>query len=90
MSGRRTQRSKWDLILDILKGISNEGKMAKKTRILQSAYMDWWNFKKYFAELMERGFVEEIENPTLGTIYGLTERGKELQRRLENVKEILK
>ena len=90
MSGIRTlQRCKWELILDILGVISEEGRRAKKTRIMKKAYLDWWSFEKYFAKLMERGFVEEIEDPAVGTIYGLTERGKDLQGRLKDVRTIL-
>ena len=90
MSGRRTmQRSKWELISDILGVISDEGLRAKKTRILKKAYLDWWSFEKYFAKLLEWGFIEEIEDPSVGTIYGLTERGKDLQARLKDVGGIL-
>jgi len=90
MSGRRTmQRSRWELILDILGVISDEGRRAKKTRIMKKAYLDWWSFEKYFAKLQERGFVEKIEDPTVGTIYGLTERGKDLQGKLKDVGAIL-
>ncbi len=90
MSGRRTmQRSRWELILDILRVISDEGRRAKKTRIMKKAYLDWWSFEKYFAKLQKRGFVEKIEDPTVGTIYGLTERGKDLQGRLKSVRAIL-
>ena len=90
MSGRRImQRSRWELILDILGVISDEGRRAKKTRIMKKAYLDWWSFEKYFAKLQERGFVEKIEDPALGTIYGLTERGKDLQGRLKDVGAIL-
>ena len=83
------QRSRWELILDILSVISDEGRRAKKTRIMKKSYIDWWSFEKYFANLIERGFVEKIGNPAFGIIYALTERGKELQERLEYVKEIL-
>jgi len=64
MSEKRImQRSRWELILDILGVISDEGRRAKKTRILKKAYLDWWSFEKYFAKLLERGFIEEIEDP---------------------------
>jgi predicted transcriptional regulator len=83
------QRCKEELISDILGVISDEGTRAKKTRIMKKSYIDWWSFEKYFAKLIESGFVEEIDNLAFGTIYGLTERGEELMRRLEEVKEIL-
>ena len=71
------QRSRWELILEILEVIFDEGRRAKKTRIMKKSYMDWWSFEKYFANLIKRGFVEKIDDPALGTIYALTERGKE-------------
>ena len=83
------QRSRWELILEILEVIFDEGRRAKKTRIMKKSYMDWWSFEKYFANLQERGFVEKIDDPALGTIYALTERGEELQGRLKDVKVIL-
>ena len=86
---RRSRRSRWELILDILKVISNEGRKAKKTRIMKKAYLDWWSFEKYFAKLQKDGFVEKIDDPALGTIYKLTDRGEELQGRLKEVEKIL-
>jgi predicted transcriptional regulator len=83
------QRSRWELILDILKVISDEGRRAKKTRIMKKAYLDWWSFEKYFANLIERGFVKKIDDLKFGTIYALTERGEQLQGRLNKVKTIL-
>ena len=83
------QRSRWELILEILEVIFDEGRRAKKTRIMKKSYMDWWSFEKYFANLQERGFVEKIDDPALGTIYALTERGEELQGRLKDVTVIL-
>ncbi len=84
------QRCKEELISDILGVISDEGKKAKKTRIMKKAYLDWWSFQKYFAKLQERGFVEKIDDPKFGTIYALAESGEELQEKLEDVKKILK
>ncbi len=83
------QRSKWELILAILSVIADEGRRAKKTRIMKKAYLDWWSFEKYFSKLQERGFVEKIEDLSLGTVYGLTERGKDLLGRLKDVRAIL-
>ena len=89
MTNKYKQRSSEELILEILKVISDEERRAKKTRILKGAYMDWWSFQKYFAKLLEQGFVEKIEDPVFKTIYGLTERGEELKRKLESVEKIL-
>jgi predicted transcriptional regulator len=55
---------------------------------MQSAYLQWKNFDKYFTYLIEKGLVEkknfDEEN------YELTEKGDELLEILHKVDEILK
>ncbi len=82
------QRSRWDIMGDILKGISEEER-ARKTRIMQRSNLDWRSFKRYFDPLVERGFVEGGGEPDEGEIYELTEKGKELLMKLQEVKEML-
>jgi predicted transcriptional regulator len=89
MISKYERRGRWEIILDMLNVISDEGRKAKKTRILKKAYMDWWSFEKYFAKLIERGFVEKIENPAIGTIYKLTDKGEDLREGLGSVEELL-
>lgn len=76
-------RSRWEIILDVLKAIQEENK-AKKTRIMQRAYLDWRNFDRYFSFLLEEGFIER----TPDTCYRLTEKGEGLLTRLQGVDEI--
>ena len=83
------QRGRWEILLNILKAISERGGRAKKTRIMQNAYLDWRNFQRHFGFLQEHGFVENNDNPEEGTSYYLTGRGKELLQRLKEVKEML-
>ncbi len=82
-------RSRWEIILDILKVISGKGERVKKTRIMQNAYLDWRNFQRHFSFLQEHGFVENNSDPEEGTGYHLTEKGKDLLQRLKEVKEVL-
>ena len=82
-------RSRWEIILDILKVISGKGERVKKTRIMQNAYLDWRNFQRHFSFLQEHGFVENNSDPEEGTTYYLTEKGKDLLQRLKEVKEVL-
>ncbi len=79
-------RSRWEIILDLLEVIRGEGK-AKKTRIMQKAYLDWRNFGRYFDFLLEEGFLAEC-NPEEG-YYSITLEGDELLKRLKGVKELL-
>jgi predicted transcriptional regulator len=89
MRRRKESRSGWELIGVILGEITAEGKRAKKTRIMKGAYLDWWSFEKYFARLLEGGFIKEVDDPTVGKIYELTDRGADLKGRLNEVESIL-
>ncbi len=84
-------RSRWEIILDTLRGITEEGGVAKKTRIMQKAYLDWRNFKKYFDFLLEHGFIEEVEKPAgkSNLEYQLTEKGKEIMQKLVEIERML-
>jgi len=79
-------RSRWEIILDILHVIQKEKKI-KKTRLMQKAYLDWRNFKKYFDYLLEENFISE-SNPDSNN-FSLTENGVELLDRLKKVDELL-
>jgi len=78
-------RSRWEIILDILQVISEE-KGAKKTRIMQRAYMDWRNFQRHFNFLLEHGFIECAEGENC---YYLTEEGRNLKNRLKELADII-
>lgn len=78
-------RSKWEIILDILKVIEEEEKV-KKTRIMQMAYLDWRNFQRHFDFLLEEGFIAECKDPEC---YVVTENGQNLFKKLKEVSEIL-
>ena len=83
------QRSRWDITGDILNVISEEER-AKKTRIMQRSNLDWRIFKRYFDPLVERGFVEDGSGgQDEGETYGLTEKGKDLLMKLQEVREML-
>jgi predicted transcriptional regulator len=79
-------RSRWEIILDLLEVMQAE-KKAKKTRIMQKAYLDWRNFGRYFEFLLEEKFISEC-NPDEGC-YMITQNGEELLKRLKGVKEML-
>ncbi len=83
-------RSRWEIILDTLRGISEEGGKAKKTRIMQKAYLDWRNFKKYFDFLLEHGFIEEVQAGGASSEYRLTEKGKAIMQKLLEIERLLR
>ena len=54
-------RGRWEIIHDILRVTVEEEKAgagkAKKTRIMQGAYLDWRNVQRHFEFLLDRGFI---------------------------------
>ena len=82
----KRERSKWEVILDILKVIQEEEKV-KKTRIMQRAYLDWRNFQRYFDFLLAEGFIARC-NP-IPEYYEITENGRNLSEKLKGVAEML-
>lgn len=83
----RTERNKWEIIIDVLEVIRAEEK-AKKTRIMHMAYLDWRNFRRHFNFLIEEGFIMKC-NPD-NECYKLTENGDNLLKKLNEVNEILR
>jgi predicted transcriptional regulator len=81
-----SDRSKWEIILDILEVIRTEEKV-KKTRIMYNAYLDWKNFMRYFNFLLEKGCIMKC-NPD-NECYKLTENGDNLLKKLKEVQKIL-
>ncbi len=87
---RKPVRGRWEIILDILRAISEGGSVVKKTHIMQKAYLDWRSFQKYFHFLLEHGFVgSDKPGGSESKGYYLTERGRDLLNRLGEVEGIL-
>ncbi|HUV83083.1 MAG TPA: winged helix-turn-helix domain-containing protein [archaeon] len=86
-SKSQRMRSEWEILLDLLSATAKD-KNTKKTRIMQSAYLQWKNFDKYFTYMIEKGLVEK-NNSDEGN-YELTEKGDELLGILNKVDKILK
>lgn len=84
----KRERNKWEIVFDVLKVIQEEDEKAKKTRIMQRAYLDWRNFKRHFNFLVEEGFVTKC-TPDNGC-YKLTENGRNLGKKLKELNEILR
>ena len=87
-SGMRKERSKWEIIHDLLKVLTEE-KKPKKTRIMQRSYLDWRNFQRYFIFLTEENFIAECDTPENGC-YELTGKGQELYHRLKFINDMQK
>jgi len=73
--------------MDILSATA-KNENTKKTRIMQSAYLQWKNFDKYFTYLIEKGLV--VKKNYDEENYELTGKGDELLGILNKVDRILK
>ena len=85
--GLRKERSRWEIIKDILTVLMEE-KKVKKTRMMQRACLDWRNFQKYYDYLLVEGFIAQYNNPDKGG-FVITEKGSELLKKLNDVDDIL-
>ncbi len=85
--GVRKERGRWEIIADILMVFLVEIK-PKKTRIMQRAGLNWRNLQKYFDLLIEENFVAKCNSSEMES-YELTEKGRELLKKLKGVKELL-
>ncbi len=83
--GLKNERSRWDLIFDIL-DITQEKKSAIKASTIQKSYIDPKSFDKYFDFLMKENFIGKHNN---GESYYLTKSGEELYKGLREISEIL-
>ena len=86
-AGMRKERSRWEIIEDML-AVLTEEKSVKKTRIMQRACLNWKDLQKYFDFLVEENFIAESNNPGTGS-YAITEKRRELLKRLKSVREML-
>lgn len=79
----KNRRSEVEIIDTILSGIHHE---AKKTRLMNSAHICYYQFGDYFTFLLENGFIAEKKIGSREKIYVITERGKRLH---DNIKSLL-
>jgi predicted transcriptional regulator len=70
----RAYRSRDDIIVDILKAAFGG---AKKTHIMQRANLNPLMFHKYFPLLLKNSLVVKKNDPDGGSMYGLSDEGKE-------------
>ena len=81
-------RSRWDILFDILKVISEE-EGVKKTRIMQKTNLDWRSFKKYFDFLVDHSFLRVGDELGKRKSYKLTKNGRNLLVELQEVTEMI-
>ena len=71
----RFYRSRDDIVVDILKAASGR---VKKTHIMQKANLNPLMFRKYFPALLRNGLIVEEDDPDGGSLYRLTNNGRDL------------
>lgn len=85
MNGRR---SNLQIIAEMLRLSLRE---AGKTRLMYNVNMSHSQLERYLAFLLERGFLEEVDNKARnGSVrYRTTSKGRELLREIERMMELL-
>ena len=82
-----SRRSRTQGIIDILTEAS-EG--ANKTRIMYRANLNFFRFKRYLSELLDKGLIAEVNNPGSGKVkYKITEEGEELLEVLKKAQRFI-
>ena len=78
------KRERLEVIYDILIGIRSSNNKIGPTRLLYSSNLSSKMFKEYINELLEKEFIEEVENKNKKH-YSLTQKGFDY---LDKYKEI--
>ncbi|MCS6767893.1 MAG: winged helix-turn-helix domain-containing protein [Candidatus Nitrosocaldus sp.] len=74
-----TKRDKLDILLRIVEVTATP---AKKTHILYKANLNFYQLNRYIDELINLGFIKEMEVPFKG--YVATEKGKQFLTMMRN------
>lgn len=82
----RKERSVNEIIHDMLSVILEEEK-PKKTLIMRRTYLNCKSFSKYFDMLLEENIIAACDPEKES--YELTEKGRELLKRLNGISELL-
>lgn len=75
------------IYIDILRLIHKKNNRAKPTHILYGANLSHIRLKKYLANLLDMGFIEEIHDNE-HTYFVVTEKGYEFLREFRKIEEM--
>ena len=82
-----SRRSRTQVIIDILTEAS-EG--VNKTRIMYRANLNFFRFKRYLSELLDKDLIAEVNNPGSGKVtYNITEEGEALLEVLKKAQRFI-
>lgn len=60
----------------------------RKMRIMYKANLNFARFNKYFYDLLEKGFINRLDDPDGKPLYKISERGKTLLDALKKVQDL--
>lgn len=60
----------------------------RKMRIMYRANLNFERFNRYFYDLLEKGFIEKVNDPNGKPLYKISERGKTLLAALKKAQEL--
>ena len=81
------RRSKHEIIFDILNLISSKGGKVKPTHILYGGNLSHDRLKKYLKELMDAGFITQIDEKGR-TLYIMTDKGYKFIEEFRKIEEM--
>ena len=82
------KRERLDVINDMLIAVKSSGNKIGPTRLLYASNLSSQMFKDYINELMEKKFIEEIEEKSRKK-YILTEKGFEYIQKYKEIKSFI-
>jgi predicted transcriptional regulator len=78
------KRGKLEIMRDILKIIRENKNTIKSTPLLRRSNLSSARFQEYFSELLEKGFIREIEDKN-GKSISLTDKGFRFLERYQTI-----
>jgi predicted transcriptional regulator len=82
------KRGKLEIIKDMLEVIKRKGNSIKPTPLLRQSNLSSIRFKEYMAEIIEKGFVREIEKEGEKFI-SLTDKGFKFLEKYKTIVEFI-
>jgi len=79
------KRARLEIIRDILRTIQENKNSIRQTPLLRKSNISTSKFKEYFRELIEKGFVKEIEGNSGERKIALTEKGFNFLERYKTI-----
>jgi len=83
------KRAKLEIIRDILEIIKDNFNSIKPTPLIRKSNLSTSRFKEYYAELKNKGFIQEIEKGKNNRRISLTEKGSKFLEKYRTIVEFI-